>query len=157
MMVKLLRVFKLILGYCPPGQIPYTGVSGTDMTPPTCHMTLSLCPTTAAYSCIYSAEKQNSYCCAPIETAALALTMTSHQANNQHSHSRQNSMSSKTQSNTNEMLKQQQQQHLQFQQQGYGQQPCQSSTLPTVQDNGCSAQENNPFINYPSNIYINWV
>lgn len=53
-------------GYCPPGQVPLT--SANSLEPPTCHMTLSPCPTSAAYQCVYSAEKQNSYCCAPIDT-----------------------------------------------------------------------------------------
>lgn len=55
------------LGYCPPGQIPYTHVNTIE--PSTCHMVLNPCPNTAPYQCIYSAEKQNSYCCAPIDTA----------------------------------------------------------------------------------------
>uniref|UniRef100_A0A914C1E4 Uncharacterized protein n=1 Tax=Acrobeloides nanus TaxID=290746 RepID=A0A914C1E4_9BILA len=54
-------------GYCPPGQIPYTHVNTIE--PSTCHMVLNPCPNTAPYQCIYSAEKQNSYCCAPIDTA----------------------------------------------------------------------------------------
>lgn len=125
-------------------------------------MTLSPCPTTAAYSCIYSAEKQNSYCCAPVETAAHALTIGSryNQVNNPRSqHSHRNAMSSKTQPqiNTNDVLKQQYQQHLQFQQQknmqGYAnngqQQPCQSPALSLPDNNGCGTQENNPFINFP--------
>ncbi|CAL2048933.1 unnamed protein product [Caenorhabditis brenneri] len=53
-------------GYCPPRQIPYISRDGF---PPTCHMQLSPCPTTAPYVCIYSPEKQDSYCCAPIDTA----------------------------------------------------------------------------------------
>lgn len=35
-------------------------------------MTLSPCPTTAPYQCVYSQEKQNSYCCAPIDTTQQA-------------------------------------------------------------------------------------
>ena len=50
-------------GYCPLGQIPYVAVNSLE--PLTCHMALSPCPTTAPYQCIYSAEKQNSYCCTP--------------------------------------------------------------------------------------------
>ncbi|CAD6194296.1 unnamed protein product [Caenorhabditis auriculariae] len=53
-------------GYCPPRQVPYVSRDGF---PPTCHMQLNPCPTTAPYICIYSPEKQDSYCCAPIDTA----------------------------------------------------------------------------------------
>ncbi|KAI6225266.1 hypothetical protein M3Y99_01356500 [Aphelenchoides fujianensis] len=55
-------------GYCPPGQVPLT--SPNSLEPPTCHMAHSPCPTSAAYQCVYSAEKQNSYCCAPVDTTA---------------------------------------------------------------------------------------
>lgn len=54
-------------GYCPIGQIPYVGLNSPE--PPSCHMTLTPCPTSGAYTCVYSAQKQNSYCCAPIEAA----------------------------------------------------------------------------------------
>uniref|UniRef100_A0A914PH89 EB domain-containing protein n=1 Tax=Panagrolaimus davidi TaxID=227884 RepID=A0A914PH89_9BILA len=37
--------------------------------PSPCHMALSPCPTMAPYQCIYSAEKQNSYCCTMSGTA----------------------------------------------------------------------------------------
>lgn len=57
-------------GYCPTGQIPYVGLNSLE--PPTCHMALSPCPTTAPYQCIYSAEKQNSYCCTPTGTAQMS-------------------------------------------------------------------------------------
>ncbi|KAI6204500.1 hypothetical protein M3Y94_00681500 [Aphelenchoides besseyi] len=57
-------------GYCPPGQVPLT--SPNSLEPPTCHMVHSPCPTSAAYQCVYSAEKQNSYCCAPVDTTALS-------------------------------------------------------------------------------------
>uniref|UniRef100_A0A8R1XSH2 Uncharacterized protein n=1 Tax=Onchocerca volvulus TaxID=6282 RepID=A0A8R1XSH2_ONCVO len=53
-------------GYCPMGQIPYVRYANEE--PQTCHMTLHPCPTVAQYMCIYSAEKLNSYCCAPIDT-----------------------------------------------------------------------------------------
>ena len=60
-------------GYCPPGQVPYTGVGGIETgPPPTCHMALNPCPTSAAYQCVYSAEKQDSFCCAPVDTTAMA-------------------------------------------------------------------------------------
>uniref|UniRef100_A0A0N5BLL4 Kunitz/Bovine pancreatic trypsin inhibitor domain protein n=1 Tax=Strongyloides papillosus TaxID=174720 RepID=A0A0N5BLL4_STREA len=54
-------------GYCPMGQIPYVGMNSPE--PPSCHMTLTPCPTSGAYTCVYSAQKQNSYCCAPLEAA----------------------------------------------------------------------------------------
>ncbi|CEF70412.1 Proteinase inhibitor I2, Kunitz metazoa domain and Chitin binding domain and EB domain and Cysteine-rich repeat and Lustrin, cysteine-rich repeated domain-containing protein [Strongyloides ratti] len=54
-------------GYCPIGQIPYVGMNSPE--PPSCHMTLTPCPTSGAYTCVYSAQKQNSYCCAPLESA----------------------------------------------------------------------------------------
>uniref|UniRef100_A0A0N5A628 Kunitz/Bovine pancreatic trypsin inhibitor domain protein n=1 Tax=Parastrongyloides trichosuri TaxID=131310 RepID=A0A0N5A628_PARTI len=54
-------------GYCPMGQIPYVGMNSPE--PPSCHMTLTPCPTSGAYTCVYSALKQNSYCCAPLEAA----------------------------------------------------------------------------------------
>ncbi|KAK5965012.1 hypothetical protein GCK32_002332 [Trichostrongylus colubriformis] len=57
-------------GYCPPNQIPYVSREGY---PPTCHMQLNPCPTTAPYVCIYSAMKQDSYCCAPIDTTSPSL------------------------------------------------------------------------------------
>ncbi|VDM52910.1 unnamed protein product [Angiostrongylus costaricensis] len=53
-------------GFCPPNQIPYVSREGF---PPTCHMQLNPCPTTAPYICIYSAMKQDSYCCAPIDSS----------------------------------------------------------------------------------------
>uniref|UniRef100_A0A915PH98 BPTI/Kunitz inhibitor domain-containing protein n=1 Tax=Setaria digitata TaxID=48799 RepID=A0A915PH98_9BILA len=53
-------------GYCPMGQIPYVRYANEE--PQICHMTLRPCPTIAQYLCIYSAEKLNSYCCAPIDT-----------------------------------------------------------------------------------------
>ncbi|VDO19204.1 unnamed protein product, partial [Heligmosomoides polygyrus] len=52
-------------GYCPPNQIPFVSREGF---PPTCHMQMNPCPTTAPYICIYSAMRQNSFCCAPIDT-----------------------------------------------------------------------------------------
>ncbi|KHN74923.1 Uncharacterized protein ZC84.1 [Toxocara canis] len=55
------------MGYCPMGQIPF--VSRVTGEPRTCHMTLYPCPNTAPYRCIYSSEKLDSYCCAPIDTA----------------------------------------------------------------------------------------
>ncbi|VDM10709.1 unnamed protein product [Wuchereria bancrofti] len=54
-------------GYCPMGQIPYVRCANEE--PQICHMALQPCPTVAQYMCIYSAEKMNSYCCAPIDTA----------------------------------------------------------------------------------------
>ncbi|XGW33141.1 hypothetical protein V3C99_017549 [Haemonchus contortus] len=57
-------------GFCPPNQIPYVAREGF---PTTCHMQLNPCPTTAPYVCIYSAMKQDSYCCAPIDTTAPSL------------------------------------------------------------------------------------
>uniref|UniRef100_A0A9J2PKY5 BPTI/Kunitz inhibitor domain-containing protein n=1 Tax=Ascaris lumbricoides TaxID=6252 RepID=A0A9J2PKY5_ASCLU len=54
-------------GYCPIGQIPY--INRITGEPRTCHMSLYPCPTTAPYMCIYSSEKLDSYCCAPIDTA----------------------------------------------------------------------------------------
>ncbi|KJH41955.1 Kunitz/Bovine pancreatic trypsin inhibitor domain protein [Dictyocaulus viviparus] len=54
-------------GYCPPNQIPYVLREGF---PATCHMQLNPCPTTAPYMCLYSAIRQNSYCCAPINAVA---------------------------------------------------------------------------------------
>ncbi|KAK6049148.1 hypothetical protein COOONC_13347 [Cooperia oncophora] len=57
-------------GYCPPNQIPYVSREGF---PPTCHMQLNPCPTTAPYVCIYSAMKQDSYCCAPMDTTGPSL------------------------------------------------------------------------------------
>lgn len=57
-------------GYCPPSQVPYMPLNSIE--PPTCHMALNPCPTTAAYQCVYSAEKQNSYCCAPVDTTSVA-------------------------------------------------------------------------------------
>lgn len=122
------------------------------MTPPTCHMILSPCPTTAAYSCIYSTEKQNSYCCAPIETAALALStglLYSHSAtlNNHPFHLHRNLETDKN--HAQELFKYQQQQKkiseyassnnvgVNTQQQQI-MQPCQlSPTLAQIQDNGC--------------------
>lgn len=65
---------QLSLGYCPPSQVPFTHAHSPE--PPTCHMALNPCPTTAAYQCVYSPEKQNSYCCAPIDTTALADRLT---------------------------------------------------------------------------------
>uniref|UniRef100_A0A7E4ZR88 Kunitz/Bovine pancreatic trypsin inhibitor domain protein n=1 Tax=Panagrellus redivivus TaxID=6233 RepID=A0A7E4ZR88_PANRE len=62
-------------GYCPPGQIPYLTVNSIE--PPTCHMALSPCPTSAPYQCIYSAEKQNSYCCTPTSSAQLTVAFRS--------------------------------------------------------------------------------
>ncbi|KAF8384426.1 hypothetical protein PRIPAC_73568 [Pristionchus pacificus] len=53
-------------GFCPPRQLPHINGNGA---PSTCHMTLHPCPTTAPYVCIYSAERQDSFCCAPIDTA----------------------------------------------------------------------------------------
>uniref|UniRef100_A0A0N5AV83 Kunitz/Bovine pancreatic trypsin inhibitor domain protein n=1 Tax=Syphacia muris TaxID=451379 RepID=A0A0N5AV83_9BILA len=58
-------------GYCPIGQIPY--VSKTTGVPRTCHMTLNPCPNAAPYTCIYSSEKQESFCCAPLDTAVRTL------------------------------------------------------------------------------------
>ncbi|CAD5229660.1 unnamed protein product [Bursaphelenchus okinawaensis] len=55
-------------GYCPPSQVPYMPLNSIE--PPTCHMALNPCPTSAAYQCVYSAEKQNSYCCAPVDTTS---------------------------------------------------------------------------------------
>uniref|UniRef100_A0A914I5B0 Kunitz/Bovine pancreatic trypsin inhibitor domain protein n=1 Tax=Globodera rostochiensis TaxID=31243 RepID=A0A914I5B0_GLORO len=57
-------------GYCPTGQIPYAGngpsAAADDFPAPLiCHMALSPCPTNGPYQCVYSADKQNSYCCAP--------------------------------------------------------------------------------------------
>ncbi|VDN03849.1 unnamed protein product [Thelazia callipaeda] len=60
----------LYTGYCPIGQIPYVRYANEE--PSTCHMTLRPCPTTAQYLCIYSAEKLDSYCCAPIDTTFIA-------------------------------------------------------------------------------------
>ncbi|KAE9416235.1 hypothetical protein Angca_003523 [Angiostrongylus cantonensis] len=54
-------------GFCPPNQIPYVSREGF---PPTCHMQLNPCPTMAPYICIYSAMKQDSYCCAPIDSSS---------------------------------------------------------------------------------------
>ncbi|KAK0404271.1 hypothetical protein QR680_017376 [Steinernema hermaphroditum] len=57
-------------GFCPVGQIPYMPQNSRTRTPPACHMVLAPCPTDRVpYSCIYSAEKQNSFCCAPIESS----------------------------------------------------------------------------------------
>ncbi|TKR80808.1 hypothetical protein L596_014816 [Steinernema carpocapsae] len=56
-------------GFCPVGQVPF--IPHNSQNPPTCHMVLSPCPTDRIpYNCIYSAEKQNSYCCSPIESSA---------------------------------------------------------------------------------------
>ncbi|KAL3124064.1 hypothetical protein niasHT_004653 [Heterodera trifolii] len=57
-------------GFCPAGQIPYMGIgpgaAADDFpAPPVCHMALSPCPTNGPYQCVYSAEKQHSFCCAP--------------------------------------------------------------------------------------------
>uniref|UniRef100_A0A915CN95 Papilin n=1 Tax=Ditylenchus dipsaci TaxID=166011 RepID=A0A915CN95_9BILA len=57
----------------------YDGMNGLDGSPPTCHMAIKPCPTTAAYQCIYSAEKQGSYCCAPVDTTS-AATRTNYRA-----------------------------------------------------------------------------
>ncbi|ETN70696.1 Kunitz/Bovine pancreatic trypsin inhibitor domain protein [Necator americanus] len=59
-------------GYCPPNQVPYVGREGY---PPTCHMQLNPCPTTAPFVCIYSAMKQDSYCCTPMDAAGTAFTL----------------------------------------------------------------------------------
>uniref|UniRef100_A0A914Z645 BPTI/Kunitz inhibitor domain-containing protein n=1 Tax=Panagrolaimus superbus TaxID=310955 RepID=A0A914Z645_9BILA len=59
-------------GYCPPGQIPYMQPNTIEPSP--CHMALSPCPTMAPYQCIYSAEKQNSYCCTLSGTANIPFT-----------------------------------------------------------------------------------
>ncbi|KAL6722916.1 hypothetical protein Aduo_017984 [Ancylostoma duodenale] len=59
-------------GYCPPNQIPYVSREGY---PPTCHMQLNPCPTTAPYVCIYSAMKQDSYCCAPMDTPGIGFSL----------------------------------------------------------------------------------
>ncbi|WKY15676.1 hypothetical protein Q1695_000847 [Nippostrongylus brasiliensis] len=53
-------------GYCPSNQIPFVSLEGI---PPTCHMQLNPCPTTAPYICIYSPMKQSSYCCTPADAA----------------------------------------------------------------------------------------
>ncbi|PAV61571.1 hypothetical protein WR25_03124 [Diploscapter pachys] len=53
-------------GYCPPRQMPYVHPEGFVST---CHMQLNPCPATAPYVCIYSPEKLNSYCCAPMDFA----------------------------------------------------------------------------------------
>ncbi|VBB27324.1 unnamed protein product [Acanthocheilonema viteae] len=68
-------------GYCPMGQIPYVRYANEE--PRTCHMALQPCPTVAQYMCIYSAEKMNSYCCAPIDTAFIGQSEISLQ---QHRH-----------------------------------------------------------------------
>ncbi|KAL7073089.1 hypothetical protein ACQ4LE_008101 [Meloidogyne hapla] len=64
-------------GFCPPGQIPYTGQqqnAGSDdfITPPNCHQALNPCPNIIngpPYQCIYSTEKQDSFCCASVDSA----------------------------------------------------------------------------------------
>uniref|UniRef100_A0AC35UHE2 Kunitz/Bovine pancreatic trypsin inhibitor domain protein n=1 Tax=Rhabditophanes sp. KR3021 TaxID=114890 RepID=A0AC35UHE2_9BILA len=53
-------------GYCPKGQIPYVGL---NVSPPSCHQTLTPCPSSGAFQCIYSQQQMDSFCCAPIETA----------------------------------------------------------------------------------------
>ncbi|CAJ0583719.1 unnamed protein product, partial [Mesorhabditis spiculigera] len=54
-------------GYCPRGQIPHVDWYGQ---PSPCHMSLKPCPNNAPYVCIYSAEKQDSFCCAPLDSTA---------------------------------------------------------------------------------------
>lgn len=63
------------------GQIPYVRYANEE--PRTCHMTLQPCPTVAQYMCIYSAEKMNSYCCAPIDTAFIGQSEISVQQHRQ--------------------------------------------------------------------------
>ena len=76
-------------GYCPPGQVPYLQPNTIEPSP--CHMALSPCPNTAPYQCIYSAEKQNSFCCTPTGTANLPFTYHSRrpQSNNIQMHPQQ--------------------------------------------------------------------
>ncbi|VDN58619.1 unnamed protein product [Dracunculus medinensis] len=54
------------MGFCPIGMVPY--ITRQSPQPNACHMTLLPCPNMAQFTCIYSAEKQDSFCCAPIET-----------------------------------------------------------------------------------------